>query len=73
MAIDFYNPTEVKKLRQASGLTQKAVAEAIEKDRVTIARFENGIAASLDLLIDYTNFFGEDYRNFLLPVSRTSN
>lgn len=68
MAIPFYNYEEVKKLRKMSGSTQQDLADAIKKDRVTIARFETGLG-SLDLLIEYTSYFNRDYRDFLLPVA----
>jgi len=73
MSLEFYDYLEIRKLRKASGLTQQDLATALKKDRVTIARFETGVVASLDLLIEYATFFNRDYRDFLLPVSENTS
>ena len=65
-----YDFKKVQILRRVSGLTQQQLADQLNKDRTTIARFETGVVASLDLLILYTAHFKRDYREFLLPATQ---
>jgi transcriptional regulator with XRE-family HTH domain len=72
MGKGIYDYEKATKLRKAAGLTQEQLAEALERDRVTIARFETGVTESLELLIEYTGYFNKDYRKFLLPVPKST-
>lgn len=73
MGKGIYDYEQVAKLRKTSGLTQEKLAEALNKDRVTIARFETGATESLELLIEYTGYFNKDYRKFMLPAPKSQS
>lgn len=68
-----YQYDEIRKLRRLAGMSQQELADALDINRVTLARFETGVTESMEILIKYASHFHVDYRKFMLPANLATN
>jgi len=67
-----YDNELVRKTRKSLGLSQKDLADEWEVHENTIARLENGKAASFSLLKRFASRAQRDVREFIHPTSPMS-
>lgn len=72
-----YNPDMLKQLRTEKSradnteITQQIVADALNVQRQTIYRAENGIDVSYELLCDLASYYGVEVISLLYPTPKT--
>lgn len=65
MDTNFYHTDRLVSWREATGLTQDAVATELNVSRATINRAENGKAASIELLYALADFYRKPINELL--------
>jgi transcriptional regulator with XRE-family HTH domain len=68
-----YDCEHLKSLREAKGLTQKQVGEALDIDRQTVFRAESGVSASYELLCALADLYEVEVVSLLYPHPLTAS